>query len=73
MEKESYFKNAGFPPIKFCMDETPVDGKKERFYQNNVVHNNINIRDLLSDGKKKLIIIPVESESLEIINTLNIN
>lgn len=74
MEKKFYLKNAGFPPIKFCkIDESLNDNKKERFFQNNTVHN-INIRQLLlSDVNKKIIIIPTESDSLEVVDTINRN
>ena len=72
MEKKIYFKNAGFPPIKFCPSEENdnVNNKKERFFQNNTVHN-INIRQLLSDTNKKTIIVPIEDEALEVVDTFN--
>lgn len=72
MEKSFYFKNAGFPPIKFCKndDKQSNDGTKERFFQNNKIHN-INIRQLLTETNKKLIIIPNDEEPLEIVNTIN--
>ena len=75
MEKKFYLKNAGFPPIKFCKTEENLntDNKKERFFQNNTVHN-INIRQLLlSDVNKKIIIIPIENDSLEVVDTFNRN
>ena len=56
--------------LKFCINETKENGKKERFFQNNVVHN-INIRQLLSDTNKKTIIVPNEEESLEVVETFN--
>jgi hypothetical protein len=74
MEKKFYLKNGGFPPIKFCQNEedTYVNNKKERFFQNNTVHN-INIRQLLSDDNKKIIIVPIEDEPLEVVDTFNRN
>ncbi len=75
MEKKFNFKNGGFPPIKFCKDpneNSNIDNKKERFYQNNLVHN-VNIRQLLSDNNKKTIIIPIENETLEVVDTFNRN
>jgi hypothetical protein len=71
MEKKLYLKNAGFPPIKFCKNnDTILNDSKERFFQNNKIHN-INIRQLLSDNIKKTIIIPVEDETLEVVDTFN--
>ena len=67
MEK-NILKNGGFPPIKFCINESKDNTKKERFFQNNVVHN-INIRQLLSDTNKKIIIVPNEEESLEVVES----
>ena len=74
MEKKVYIKNAGFPPIKFCQNEenVTVNNKKERFFQNNTIHN-INIRQLLSDTNKKTIIVPIEDEALEVVDTFNRN
>jgi len=75
MEKKYYLKNAGFPPIKFCkVDENlNTNNKKERLFQSNTVHN-INIRQLLlSDVNKKIIIVPIENESLEVVDTFNRN
>jgi len=68
MDKKTYIKNAGFPPIKFCQTDDNVVNKKERFFQNNTVHN-INIRQLLSDTNKKTIIVPNEDEALEVVDT----
>ena len=68
MEKKNILKNGGFPPIKFCINETKDNGKKERFFQNNVIHN-INIRQLLSDSNKKIIIVPNDEESLEVVDS----
>ena len=72
MEKKIYLKNAGFPPIIFCQNEKTdtINNKKERFFQNNIVHN-INIRQLLSDTNKKIIIVPIEDENLEVVDTFN--
>jgi len=74
MDKKFYLKNAGFPPIKFCknIESDDVNNKKERFYQNNIIHN-VNIRQLLTDTNKKTIIIPVDNETLEIVDTFNRN
>jgi hypothetical protein len=68
--ERNILKNGGFPPIKFCTNENKEENKKERFFQNNTIHN-INIRQLLSDSNKKTIIVPVEDESLEIVETFN--
>ena len=70
MDNKFIKKNGGFPPIKFCNKENNENIKKERFFQNNTVHN-INIRQLLSDTNKKTIIVPTEDESLEIVETFN--
>ena len=73
MEKKNNLKKLGFPPIVFCkIESTNINNKKERFYQNNLVHN-INIRQLLSDGNKKTISIPIENETLEVVDTFNRN
>lgn len=71
MEKKN-FKNAGFPPINFCRNEEneTVNSKKERFFQNNTIHN-INIRQLLSDTHKKTIIVKPDDEALEVVDTFN--
>lgn len=66
-------KNGGFPPIKYCAnikraDETETS--KERFFAN-VPKKNINIRQLLSDTKKKPIIITDDKpDMLEVIDTI---
>jgi len=71
MENKFILKNGGFPPITFCKNEdTDTTNKKERFFQNNTIHN-INIRQLLSESNKKIIIVPNEEESLEIVETFN--
>ena len=71
MGKKFIFKNGGFPPIKFCKNENEnTNTNKERFFQNNTIHN-INIRQLLSDTNKKIIIVPTDDESLEIVQTFN--
>jgi hypothetical protein len=71
MENKFILKNGGFPPITFCNNENnDTNNKKERFFQNNTIHN-INIRQLLSDTNKKIIIVPNEDESLEIVETFN--
>ena len=70
---KKYFKNAGFPPIIFCQNDEnkeKVNQKKERFFQDNTIHN-INIRQLLSDTNKKTIIVPVDDEALEVVDTFN--
>ena len=74
MEK-NIFKNGGFPPINYCQVEAKEtkDDKttKERFFAN-APRQNINIRQLLSETKKKPIIITNESndDGLEIIDEL---
>ena len=40
--------------------------------KNNIVHN-INIRQLLSDNNKKTIIVPIENETLEVVDSFNRN
>ena len=73
MEKKYNLKKAGFPPIIFCKNEiNDENNKKERFYQNNIVHN-INIRQLLSDNNKKTIILPIEDNTLEVVDSFNRN
>ena len=74
MEK-NIFKNGGFPPINYCQPSESNDTKdiksKERFFAN-APRQNINIRQLLSETKKKPIIITNESndDGLEIIDEL---
>ena len=66
-------KNGGFPPIKFCVNEDDannVNNKKERFYQNNLVHN-INVRQLLTETNKKPILIE-KNESIDVIESLDL-
>ena len=49
--------NGGFPPIKYCSTEEAqikIKASKERLYAPKT--NNINIRQILKDSKKKLII-----------------
>jgi hypothetical protein len=66
-------KNGGFPPIKFCVnedDKNNINNKKERFYQNNLVHN-INVRQLLTEASKKPILTERE-EGIEVIESLDL-
>ena len=73
MGKKIHLKNAGFPPIRFCKNnENVLNNSKERFFQNNKIHN-INIRQLLSNNEKKTIIVPIENETLEVVDTFNRN
>ena len=70
MDKKFIIKNGGFPPIKFCeKEDSNINNKKERFYQDNIVHN-VNIRQLLTSDNKKLIILPKEDE-LAVADSLN--
>lgn len=68
-------KNGGFPPIKYCpeLDKERITNKtsKERFFSN-APRQNINIRQLLSESKKKPVIITenVNDEILEEITSL---
>lgn len=69
-------KNGGFPPIKYCKEiklREEVTGKtsKERFFAN-APKQNINIRQLLTENKKKPIVISddINDNDLEIVNTL---
>ena len=73
MEKKYSLKNAGFPQIKYCINkeekiEETIKNKKERFFQSNIVHN-INIRQLLSDNNKKIILTPSDNDELEVVST----
>lgn len=73
MEKKYSLKNAGFPQIKYCITkeekiEETSKNKKERFFQSNIVHN-INIRQLLSDNNKKIILTPSDNDELEVVST----
>ncbi len=74
--KQKKWINGGFPPIKYCPlnKNEKTDNKlksKERFFSN-AVKQNINIRQILSDTKKKPIIITESSnnDDLEVIDTL---
>ena len=66
-------KNGGFPPIKYCAtikrtEETKTS--KERFFAN-APKRNINIRELLSDTKKKPIIITDDQHDiLEVVDAI---
>ncbi len=74
---KNFAKNGGFPPIKYCKEiklrQEEVSGKtsKERFFSN-APKQNINIRQLLSDTKKKPIIITDENDidELEIVTDI---
>jgi hypothetical protein len=74
------FKRGGFPPIRYCTaSSTDINTKKdstqnptkERFFSN-APRQNINIRQLLSDNKKKPIIITEDNadSDIEILETL---
>ena len=78
------FKRGGFPPIRYCAaSSTDLNTKKdstknptqnptkERFFSN-TPRQNINIRQLLSDNKKKPIIITEDNteSDIEILETL---
>ncbi len=77
MSSQKYFKNGGFPPIKYCSYSDSDSEKnesskksKERFFAN-TPRQNINIRQLLSDSNKKPIIInEVNNNELEIASSL---
>ena len=73
MEKKYSLKNAGFPPITFCENKNDKinsnsNNKKERFFQNNTIHN-INIRQLLTENNKKIILTPSDNNELEVVST----
>lgn len=78
MNKKS-FKNGGFPPLKYCpaVIESKSDKletkqtSKERLFAN-APKQNISIRQLLSDSKKKPIIITdeVDQEVIEEVTSL---
>ena len=72
------FKQGGLPPIKYCPanDNNNANKKndktKERFFAN-APRQNINIRQLLSETKKKPIIIDDninDNDNLEIIESI---
>lgn len=74
--KQKKWINGGFPPIKYCPlnKNEKTDNKiksKERFFSN-AIKQNINIRQILSDTKKKPIIITetTNDDTLEVIDTL---
>ncbi len=73
--KQPIFKNGGFPPINYCPQVESEKGttskSKERFFSN-APRQNINIRQLLSENKKKpIIIIDTNNDNdLEVVNTL---
>ena len=76
MNNQKKNKNGGFPPIKYCSyavsNENDTDTKsKERFFAN-TQKQNINIRQLLSESKKKpIIIIDDNSDNeLEVVGNL---
>ncbi len=69
-------KNGGFPPINYCpLSKSDIDVKstktKERFFSN-APRQNINIRQILSENKKKPIIVIDNNNDndLEVINSL---
>lgn len=76
MSSQKHLKNGGFPPIKYCsniVSDKKETGavSKERFFAN-APRQNINIRQLLSDSKKKPIIITddVSDNELEVASSL---
>lgn len=73
---EIRFKNGGFPPIQYCQpvesdNNLKSSNTKERFFSN-APRQNINIRQILSDNKKKPVIIIDDSNDndLEIVNSI---
>jgi hypothetical protein len=75
-KNNSHFKNGGFPPLKYCktqqaLNENQEKNSKERFFSN-APRQNINIRQLLSDNKKKPILIVDEQvdNDLEIVDNI---
>lgn len=75
MSKEMVIKNGGFPPIRYCpatSKDIPKDKtQKERFFSN-APKQNINIRQLLSDTKKKPVIITEDTnnDDIEVIDAI---
>jgi hypothetical protein len=76
MSNKQFFKNGGFPPIKYCpMLENKKDTtktQKERLFAN-APKQNINIRQLLteSNNKKPLIIADnIVDNDLEVVDEL---
>jgi hypothetical protein len=66
--KQNIYKNAGFPPIKYCSKNEITKTTKEKFYSPNS-NNEINIRQLLYVNKKPLII-DNNDNNLEVIDEL---
>jgi len=76
MNKQHVFKNGGFPPINYCPQndsdkDLKINKSKERFFSN-APRQNINIRQILSDNKKKPIIIVEDNDEnvLEVVNSV---
>jgi len=60
-------KNGGFPPLKYCdKNKTSTNTSNERAFAGNI-NNNINIRQLINNNIKP-IIISKENDELEIVN-----
>jgi hypothetical protein len=66
--KQNIYKNAGFPPIKYCHDDKIESISKERFL-GTVPHQELNIKQLLNTNKKP-IIVDINDEDLEIIESI---
>ena len=61
------YKNAGFPPIKYCPIDDIKQNTKERFLSS--THHDINIRQILNQ-KKNPIIIKTDDENIEVISEI---
>jgi hypothetical protein len=67
---KNIYKNAGFPPIKYCtIDESKNKISKERFISSSP-NKEINIRQLLSSNNKKPVIIDINNDNLEVVSEL---
>jgi hypothetical protein len=69
--KQNIYKNAGFPPIRYCPnDESKNKTSKERFI-GTVPNKEINIRQLLSSNiNKKPLIVDMNNNNLEVVTEL---
>jgi hypothetical protein len=66
--KQNIYKNAGFPPIKYCSTEDLKKTSKERFIGS---VPDVNIKDLLKINKNPIININDNNDALEVVSELN--
>ncbi len=75
MNKQNFFKNGGFPPIKYCSNNdkdnnNTIKTSKERFFSN-APKQNVNIRQLLNENKIiPLIIVDTSNDMLDVIDEI---